>query len=238
MGTPAIENNHVEKHHPADCESCFAEPPEPLTNITNTQHASLFFNDGERSIDYVLVWKLVDDVIQEDLNCTKRAIFEDNLVNEGLQLERETIDQFHFTKIHTPIEVLRRYAEILKLRMPMKEVILPELKRHPLHILSYRCTNFSLIFFVYRPLSTFSHYVLLNSKIIFHDFRTPHSLSPVRSAENLKIDRFVVLVQFVNPSICFPCLYICSNVYLFYLIPDNPKLLWSLAYAVCCYFGI
>lgn len=126
MGATQIANNiHVEKHHPADCESCYAEPPEPLTDTTNTQHASLFFTDGERSIDYVLVWKSVEDAVQEDINCTKRAIFEDNLVNEGLELERESIDQFHFTKIHTPIEVLRRYAEILKLRMPMKEVNIP-----------------------------------------------------------------------------------------------------------------
>lgn len=124
--TPTSNNNHfVEKHHPADCESCYAEPPEPLTNTTNIQQSSLFFSDGERSIDYVLVWKSVDEAAQEDLNCTKRAIFEDNLVNEGLELERESIDQFHFTKVHTPIEVLRRYAEILKLRMPMKEVTIP-----------------------------------------------------------------------------------------------------------------
>lgn len=131
MGTPPLENNHVEKHHPADCESCYAEPPEPLTNLTDTQQASLFFTDGERSIDFVLVWKVVDDATQEDINGTKRAIFEDNLVNEGLQVERESIDQFHFTKIHTPIEVLRRYAEILKLRMPMKEVISPTHKCTP-----------------------------------------------------------------------------------------------------------
>lgn len=28
----------------------------------------------------------------------------------------------HFIKVHAPDEVLRRYAEILKLRMPMKMV--------------------------------------------------------------------------------------------------------------------
>jgi anoctamin-1 len=28
----------------------------------------------------------------------------------------------HFIKLHAPDEVLRRYAEILKLRMPMKKV--------------------------------------------------------------------------------------------------------------------
>lgn len=106
-----------------DCESCYSEPPDPLTDITNKQYASLFFNDGERSIDFVIVWQPVEDPKEEDLNCTKRAIFEDNLCNEGLELERETVEQINFTKIHTPLEVLRRYSEILKLRMPMKEVI-------------------------------------------------------------------------------------------------------------------
>lgn len=146
MGATPVDKNHVEKHHPADCESCYAEPPEPLTETTNTQHVSLFFVDGERSIDYVLVWKTVaDDPVQEDINCTKRAIFEDNLVNEGLELERESIDQFNFTKIHTPIEVLRRYSEILKLRMPMKEVICECTHRHTnnWHIF---CTNSLIVF--------------------------------------------------------------------------------------------
>lgn len=115
-------SNHVDKHHHADCESCYTEKPEPLTDVTNTQYASLFFADGERSIDFVIVWQPVEDAVVEDLNRVKRAIFEHNLVNEGLELERESIDQNHFTKIHTPIEVLRRYSEILKLRMPMKEV--------------------------------------------------------------------------------------------------------------------
>lgn len=114
--------NNVEKHHPADCESCYAEPPDPFTNATNEQSSSLYFTDGERTIDFVLAWKPHDDAVQEDLRCIKRAIFEENLINEGLELERETFDVLHFTKIHAPIEVLRRYAEILKLRLPMKEV--------------------------------------------------------------------------------------------------------------------
>lgn len=126
MGSTPKSNN-VEKHHPADCDSCYAEPPDPVSNIDVSQQASLFFTDGERSIDYVLVWKPVDEPVQEDLNCTKRAIFEDNLVNEGLELERETVDNIYFTKIHAPLEVLRRYSEILKLRMPMKEVSLHQI---------------------------------------------------------------------------------------------------------------
>lgn len=52
-------------------------------------------------------------------------VFEENLRNEGLELENENeVDGLYFVKIHAPLEVLRRYSEILKLRMPMKEVTL------------------------------------------------------------------------------------------------------------------
>lgn len=52
-------------------------------------------------------------------------IFEENLELEGLQLEYESPEPsgLRFIKIHAPQEVLRRYAEILKLRLPMKELI-------------------------------------------------------------------------------------------------------------------
>lgn len=43
---------------------------------------------------------------------------------EGLELEYEQVETngLHFIKIHAPKTVLRRYAEILKLRLPMKEL--------------------------------------------------------------------------------------------------------------------
>lgn len=43
---------------------------------------------------------------------------------EGLQLEYEQAEPngLHFIKVHAPKEVLRCYAEILKLRLPMKEL--------------------------------------------------------------------------------------------------------------------
>jgi hypothetical protein len=43
-------------------------------------------------------------------------------MEEGLMLEREQNLLLHFIKIHAPVEVIGRYAEILKLRMPMKKV--------------------------------------------------------------------------------------------------------------------
>lgn len=58
-------------------------------------------------------------------------MFEKSLEKEGLQLEYEQAEPngLHFIKIHAPREVLRRYSEILKLRLPMKELpglIVPE----------------------------------------------------------------------------------------------------------------
>jgi anoctamin-1 len=52
----------------------------------------------------------------------RREKFENNLEEDGLELERESVDKVHFVKIHAPREVLRRYAEILRLRLPMKQV--------------------------------------------------------------------------------------------------------------------
>lgn len=91
----------------------------------NVVNSSLFFNDGQRSVDYVLVWRedFVESLGRQE-RASKRDNFEANLINEGLELEHELIeDEFYFIKVHATVEVLRRYAEILKLRMPMKEVI-------------------------------------------------------------------------------------------------------------------
>lgn len=84
---------------------------------------SLTFHDGVRTIDYVLVWEAnnVDATTQEAIEY--RRIFEENLENEGLQIEREAPENLYglnFVKLHAPVSVLRDYSEILKLRMPMK----------------------------------------------------------------------------------------------------------------------
>lgn len=85
---------------------------------------SLTFNDGVRSIDYVLVWESAKDDATKPEAYEQRKIFENNLELDGLQLEREAPDDLYglnFVKIHAPVSVLRDYSEILKLRMPMKE---------------------------------------------------------------------------------------------------------------------
>ncbi|XP_026726490.1 anoctamin-1 isoform X2 [Trichoplusia ni] len=92
-----------------------------MNSILN--NPSLTFNDGVRSIDYVLVWEAAkEDAVTPEAH-QQRKIFEENLELEGLQLEREAPDNLYglnFVKIHAPVSVLRDYSEILKLRMPMK----------------------------------------------------------------------------------------------------------------------
>lgn len=123
---------HVDNFPPED-EPDFGKNPFGGRLSTNQ---SLFFEDGKRSVDYVLVWKsLIVDENETDHHAAskakelkrqraeKREVFQENLLVEGLELETYVIDdEIHFIKLHAPLEVLRRYAEILKLRLPMKEV--------------------------------------------------------------------------------------------------------------------
>ncbi|CAF4896928.1 unnamed protein product [Pieris macdunnoughi] len=85
---------------------------------------SLSFNDGVRSVDFVLVWEAGKEDATSREAYEQRKVFEQNLENEGLHLEREAPENLHglhFIKIHAPLSVLRDYSEILKLRMPMKD---------------------------------------------------------------------------------------------------------------------
>lgn len=75
------------------------------------------FNDGSRSVDFVLAYK-GEDV--DEVAASKRRIFEANLMSEGIQLEYYKEQWVHFVKLHAPVEVLYRYAEILKIKMPLK----------------------------------------------------------------------------------------------------------------------
>jgi len=88
------------------------------------QNPSLFFTDGVRKIDFILAWDESIPSNNNEQSKRKRQVFEHNLEEEGLELEY--VDSqgaaLHFIKVHAPDEILRRYAEILKLRMPMKIV--------------------------------------------------------------------------------------------------------------------
>uniref|UniRef100_A0A8B9CKK2 Anoctamin n=1 Tax=Anser brachyrhynchus TaxID=132585 RepID=A0A8B9CKK2_9AVES len=80
--------------------------------------SGLFFKDGKKRIDYILVYK------KSSLQVEKRSTFEKNLRAEGLMLEREpavTNSDIMFVKIHCPWETLCKYAERMNIRMPFRK---------------------------------------------------------------------------------------------------------------------
>ncbi|XP_078531829.1 anoctamin-6 [Lissotriton helveticus] len=92
---------------------------------------SLFFNDGLRRIDYVLVYE--DEIKKAHSKGTKSSViskqrkkrqaYESNLVGHGLQLEatRSVVDEkLIFVKVHAPWDVLCTYAEVMHIKLPLQ----------------------------------------------------------------------------------------------------------------------
>ncbi|XP_075996791.1 anoctamin-3 isoform X2 [Genypterus blacodes] len=80
--------------------------------------SGLFFRDGKKRIDYILVYK------KSSLQVEKRCTFEKNLRAEGLMLEKEpslTNNDIMFVKIHAPWDTLCKYAEQMNIRMPFRK---------------------------------------------------------------------------------------------------------------------
>ncbi|KAM9029389.1 anoctamin-6 [Ara ararauna] len=89
---------------------------------------SLFFSDGQRRIDFVLVYedeskKITHKRSDRKKQKRKRQVYESNLINNGLQLEatRSVLDEkLIFVKVHAPWEVLCTYAEVLHIKLPLQ----------------------------------------------------------------------------------------------------------------------
>ncbi|KAL4233719.1 Anoctamin-1 [Mactra antiquata] len=92
------------------------------------QGRNLFFEDGVSRIDFVLAWEVPTKDSEDVQKAAKaREMFEANLLEEGLTLEYDKRDdEVHYVKIHAPWEVLTRYGEILKMKMPMKQTLVAE----------------------------------------------------------------------------------------------------------------
>ncbi|NXQ16830.1 ANO6 protein, partial [Peucedramus taeniatus] len=89
---------------------------------------SLFFKDGQRRIDFVLVYedeskKMTHKRSDRKKQKRKRQVYESNLIDNGLQLEatRSVLDEkLIFVKVHAPWEVLCTYAEVMHIKMPLQ----------------------------------------------------------------------------------------------------------------------
>ncbi|CAG0920337.1 unnamed protein product [Notodromas monacha] len=97
----------------------------PQVQRTTYKTESLFFIDGIREIDFVLAYKDYRYDTDEEMKAEEQRIFEKNIKDAGLQIERvdkrySKDGKTYFIKIHAPWDVLTRYAEVLNIRMPIK----------------------------------------------------------------------------------------------------------------------
>lgn len=84
--------------------------------------------DNGELVDFVLVYDAEDcktpqrgpfkNVDKETL----RTVFENNLRLTGLVLEKEIVNSLTYIKMSAPLPVLKHYCELLKLKMPLREV--------------------------------------------------------------------------------------------------------------------
>ncbi|KAL5010330.1 hypothetical protein ScPMuIL_012635 [Solemya velum] len=95
---------------------------------TEKKARDMFFNDDVRRIDFILAYiPTLNNKEDQEKSEKARKVFEQNLIGEGLELEYcLKNDEVHFVKVHVTLEVLTRYAEILKIRMPMKKSLVSE----------------------------------------------------------------------------------------------------------------
>ncbi|XP_014009011.1 anoctamin-6 [Salmo salar] len=94
----------------------------------NGKSDSLFFNDGVRRIDFVLVYE-DEDMKEIDKNRMfqkrkqRREYFEASLMKMGMELEaaRSVVDEkLLFVKVHMPWDMLCTYAEVLHIKLPIQ----------------------------------------------------------------------------------------------------------------------
>lgn len=93
----------------------------------NDKPDSLFFNDGVRRIDFILVYEDEDEKDFEKKytfhqHTKRREYFEASLMKMGMELEatKSVIDEkLLFVKVHMPWDVLCTYAEVLHIKLPI-----------------------------------------------------------------------------------------------------------------------
>lgn len=129
------------------------------------------FQDGKRIVDFVLAYNGQDKCEE---GARRRRIFHQNLINEGLELELESAQRVHFIKIHVPHEVVSRYCEIMKMKMPIVK-----LKDQENIISSDFSIGDTLVRFFRRPL--FKFVIIDRDKFRKREYRLQHEYSREKS---------------------------------------------------------
>ncbi|XP_071037378.1 anoctamin-5-like isoform X3 [Parasteatoda tepidariorum] len=96
----------------------FPSPATPLRNVD--EMSTLYFRDGVRKIDFVLAYEDSDFRRNE-----YRNMFHKNLRQAGLELELEdkSLSQdgkTYFLKLHAPYSILKKHADVLNIKRPIK----------------------------------------------------------------------------------------------------------------------
>ncbi|CAG5957893.1 anoctamin-3 isoform 5-T5 [Menidia menidia] len=131
--TEDVKDNYVEESEVSTCQtkadqSFLLQKPvsraklaartDSIQGKNPTYSSGLFFRDGKKRIDYILVYKKSSPQVE------KRCTFEKNLRAEGLMLEKEpslTNNDIMFVKVHAPWDTLCKYAEQMNIRMPFRK---------------------------------------------------------------------------------------------------------------------
>nr|XP_022905262.1 anoctamin-4-like [Onthophagus taurus] len=109
-----------------------ATPPiTPIEKEETPDPESLYFRDGRRKIDMVLVYEEEEFGVMTEAEAKRRdqrKTFQDNLMKEGLELELEHKDLAYdgktwFLKIHLPWKTKTRYAAVMGMKLPTKRFI-------------------------------------------------------------------------------------------------------------------
>ncbi|XP_070153480.1 anoctamin-4 isoform X2 [Polyergus mexicanus] len=95
---------------------------------TGIDSETLYFRDGHRRIDMVLVYQEENEGVMTEIEARRREqrrVFQQNLLKEGLQLELEPKEnsfdgKTYFLKLHIPWKIKVQYAEVMSLKLPTK----------------------------------------------------------------------------------------------------------------------
>lgn len=106
-------------------------PPTPAEREELVDPETLYFRDGKRKIDMVLVYEEEEFGVMTEAEARRRdnrKVFQENLVKEGLELELEHKDlsfdgKTWFLKIHLPWKTKTRYAAVMGIKLPIKRFI-------------------------------------------------------------------------------------------------------------------